>query len=682
MHLVKNDSSRFTQFQEHLNTKGSLCLFENLTSTKAISGHKAWKKFYTALTNQIVTEDKNVPLIGPFSLLPNKSTRASDHVATITALNFDIDDAQGKSFEEITNMIPPVAGLIHTTHSHQNENPRYRIILPLATPVPAAQFNELRSNFLFFNPNLASLIDPACSDVGRAYFLFSSPQSRAEEAQCCVLIGNALNPEHYLTSNKDFSQSKTIEGLKHSTPISTIALGGIEEGQRHMSMVRYVGALINTHIPQEQVLQQTLAWNTTLRPPLPDDEIRRTVIGLWNKHLRNNPGWTTTVMPIHQGGLSTPMSTAALGVPEPKHYRLINASEFIHLTPPPRQYVIDGFLPKRIVAGMIAAGGSGKSYVALHIALALASGSALFGRYIPSKAMPVVYISGEDDVQEMHRRISRITANLPESIKSSISKNFNVIDLADEFELFTIKPSHGETQISLVPERICKTIKERFDEVGLVIIDPISRFRGGDENIANDTTRFVQALQQIRDQLDTAVLCLHHVNKGAKSNGIGQNNARGSSALIDGLRLVFELNVLSPEEVKKQYGVTDNLMQIVTLNCVKTNYGKLIDPLILKRKEDGLLEPFGIQAGDYLRQSLLREIQICGLSKSQFRASYGGVEGKFGLSEKALIRKIDELTTDGLITTPVRSAMTLTQKGMKSCNQAGYLGSIWASRNL
>jgi RecA-family ATPase len=286
----------------------------------------------------------------------------------------------------------------------------------------------------------------------------------------------------------------------------------------------------------------------------------------------------------------------------------------------------------------------------------------------------VVYVTGEDDLEEIHRRFARITADLPIAVKNKIATHFNIIDFADAFELFTTKPPHGETQITLVPERICRTIAGRFDEVGLVIIDPISRFRGGDENVAADTTRFVQALQQIRDRLNTAVLCIHHVHKNAKANGTSQNNARGSSALIDGVRLVFELNVLSSDEIKKQYGVTDTPLQIVTLNCVKTNYGKAPDPLILKRKNDGSLEPFGMQAGDYLRQALLQEISIAGLSKSQFKSTYGGVDGKFGLSEKALVRKIDEYVADGLVTAPVRSAMAVTPKGQETLNLSGLSG--------
>jgi RecA-family ATPase len=207
-------------------------------------------------------------------------------------------------------------------------------------------------------------------------------------------------------------------------------------------------------------------------------------------------------------------------------------------------------------------------------------------------------------------------------------------------------------------------IKQKLgDEVGLVIVDPVSRFRGGEENSAGDTTRFVQALQYIRDQLNATVLTLHHVNKGAKTNGSTQNNARGSSAFIDGVRLVYELNAFSEDEVKKHYGANGIIPRVMTLNSVKSNYGKPIEPLTLSKRMDGSLELFTMQAGQHQKLAILQEIKVSQLSKTQFKQTYGSAKGKFGLAEKALIDKLTEYEKEGLVTIPSRGVMTLTQAG-------------------
>lgn len=345
-------------------------------------------------------------------------------------------------------------------------------------------------------------------------------------------------------------------------------------------------------------------------------------------------------------------------------FNLIPASDLLASPPPPREWIIKNFLPSKIVAAIIAPGGAGKSYLAMHIAVTAASGSSLFSKFRATKPSKVVFISGEDDKIELQRRIHAVTQDLADVLKESVSKNIFFIDFADSFELFTNKSMVGEVYMTDVPNKLVESITDAVGgEVDLVIVDPISRFRGGEENSAADTTRFVQALQFIRDKLNTTVLTLHHVNKGAKSNGSSQNNARGSSAFIDGVRLVLELNVLSDEEIKKLYGPPLVMPRLLTLSTVKTNYGTPIDPLVLSKRSDGSLELFNIPAGEHQKVAILQEIKISNLTKTQFKEAYGDVNGKFGLSEKSLVKKLDEYEHEKLIEIPNRLPMKLTQLG-------------------
>jgi RecA-family ATPase len=333
--------------------------------------------------------------------------------------------------------------------------------------------------------------------------------------------------------------------------------------------------------------------------------------------------------------------------------------------PLPRKWVIDDFLPRNIVAALIAAGGSGKSYLAMNLAISVASGGILFNKFMPSKEGKVVFISGEDDIAELQRRLHWSTSSLPKHVVERIGKNINFVDLADTFEAFTEKDRAGEVHMTNSVTNLISSIKESVgSEVDLIIVDPVSRFRGGEENLAVDTTRFVQALQIFTSQLNATVLCLHHVNKGAKSNGTGQNNARGSSALVDGVRLVMELNQLSEDEVKKQYGDTQVKLNILNLHCVKTNYTKPFDPIALNKGENGCLEVMTMIPGDHIKVSILREIKKTSLTKSQFKETYGKAKGgMFGLSQKELVKKLEDFEKDGLIDIKEREPMTVTVKG-------------------
>jgi RecA-family ATPase len=391
-----------------------------------------------------------------------------------------------------------------------------------------------------------------------------------------------------------------------------------------------------------------------LSSPLPSDELERTHNSIWKTHLRNNP--------------NSDVAEKQTLKDQSERFSLIPAAGLLATLPPKMDWVIQDFLPSKIVAAVIAAGGTGKSYLAMHIAVCVASSTPLFGRHRPRSAAKVVFISGEDDRHELQRRLHKVVAGLSPQERLLVNQNLHFIDLADSFELFTERNNKGEIDITKIPGLICDQVTNQIgSDIGLIIVDPVARFRGGEENLAADATRFVQALQQIRDQLSTSVLCLHHVNKGAGTGG-NQNNARGSSAFIDGVRLVFQLNTLLEPEIRKSYGNPLALPQLLTLQSVKSNYGKPAEPMVLARRDDGSLELFDVIAEDHQQNDLIKEIEVCKLSKTQFKALYGGVKKKFGLAEKALLEKLEQLNREGLITIPNRGVMTVTESGKKLTN--------------
>ena len=630
-----------------LDTEVQLSLFKDLKKPEARETTATWKEFFATLTQPKLTETKSTILYGPYALDENRR-RKNENVKEVNALVFDIDNARGLSLDEITKLCKNYCGIIHSTWSHTELEPRYRVILPLKTGVPAIQFKELRSRFLFVNPHLAAIIDEACSDISRSYYFFSCPPDKAGLAISCYLLGIPIDPALFLKE-----QSITKQNLGQNIPktISYTAPETITEGSRNTALTKLIGRLISQGHTQAETIEASLNWNQGLTDPLDDHEIHRTHDSIWRTHLRNHPEHRTD---NHTSTYDADTS-----------YEVISAADLLRMPPLKREFLIDEFLPKQIVAALIAPGGTGKSLFAMHTAVALSSGCSLFGKFIPRRSEKVVFISGEDDKDELHRRLNAATKNLSDRAKDDIGKNLHFIDFADSFELLTAKLPHSEVEITSTTYALCETIAKKVGEnIGLVIIDPIARFRGGEENDAADTTRFIQALQIIRDQLKSSVLALHHANKGARNSGAGQNNSRGSSAFIDGVRLAYELSNIDPNDTKKQFGETAVSLRLVNLNCTKSNYGKPIESLTLLKTDDGALETFTMQAGDHLKRTLLQEIQRVSLTKSQFRDKYAGITKQFALSEKAIARKLEDLASEGLITIPVRAAMELTKSGV------------------
>lgn len=85
-------------------------------------------------------------------------------------------------------------------------------------------------------------------------------------------------------------------------------------------------------------------------------------------------------------------------------------------------------------------------------------------------------------------------------------------------------------------ERIAALV-DRLPDVRLIILDPVSRFRDGNENDNQTATRLVEVLESLREMTDATVLAPHHVAKAGAADGeLTQDMLRGASALVDGFR--------------------------------------------------------------------------------------------------------------------------------------------------
>jgi hypothetical protein len=103
-------------------------------------------------------------------------TRANAGVVSVSALVFDLD------------RVPPdperlagVCWLCHTTWSHTPRAPRWRVVIPLATPVPATRWRDVWQRA---RAALCPEADPACKDPSRAYWLPSHGGGVTAKATC------------------------------------------------------------------------------------------------------------------------------------------------------------------------------------------------------------------------------------------------------------------------------------------------------------------------------------------------------------------------------------------------------------------------------------------------------------------------------------------------------------------
>jgi putative DNA primase/helicase len=158
--------------------------FENKQSKVGIESQICWCDFveYVIGSGHTVMPTKAGKLIGGYWLKEN-ATRANINVEEVFLFICDIDGKPGKAqpptleemkarFQSQSSGIYGCKVLGYTTYSHSLQNPRYRLIFPLARAVAPSEYEAL---WLGFNAVLGGILDPATKDISRMHYLPSCP---------------------------------------------------------------------------------------------------------------------------------------------------------------------------------------------------------------------------------------------------------------------------------------------------------------------------------------------------------------------------------------------------------------------------------------------------------------------------------------------------------------------------
>jgi len=344
------------------------------------------------------------------------------------------------------------------------------------------------------------------------------------------------------------------------------------------------------------------------------------------------------------------------------------AGRFIGKEPPPRRWLFKNVLPFGKVGIIVAPGGTGKSQALMQIGVSAVTGSPLFGVWEVGETGSVLMLLAEDDEEEIHRRLNNVIGQLALSgdiaAIAALRKNLILKSMVGENNLMTETNQSREVQQTIYVDRLIATAAQ-IPDLKLIVIDPASRFRGGDENAAQDTTRFVEAIELLAQATGATILIAHHTNKGSmQATDASQNASRGSSALTDGVRWQMNLAGMSDKEAKA-FGINpDERHYYLTATITKNNYAPPQQGLILKRGEGGYLHQIALtsqktqQAHDVKAKivQLVATAASAGqqYSKTAFAARFGGAGGALGIGDNGVRTLLDELLAAKALSTVKR----------------------------
>ena len=290
-----------------------------------------------------------------------------------------------------------------------------------------------------------------------------------------------------------------------------------------------------------------------------------------------------------------------------------DVAEWLNGQPPKREALLTTggdesatFLVRGKTAMLVAPGGGGKTGLLAQLAVAVATGTPWLG-YDVARPGRVLLALGEEDRAEMHRRIHYAFDAQQGAAADDLATNLVPFPLYATNPRFIEHDPMGRRGDSPTPSLFYRRLYDYLENNGpwaLIIIDPASRFMGAEVETDNAAaTRFVELLEAMT-QVEGAptVLTAHHTNKGAlNAEKTNQGAARGSSALVDGVRWCANLELVSdPDELDE-----DRLRDWRRLRVVKTNYTERPAPMTLRY--DGRWVPVD-ESEKRLREESLEEL--------------------------------------------------------------------------
>lgn len=181
---------------------------------------------------------------------------------------------------------------------------------------------------------------------------------------------------------------------------------------------------------------------------------------------------------------------------------------------PQTQWLIEGLWSEQAVGILGGEPKCCKSFLALDVAVSVASGAACLRKFPPRRTGKVLLFPAEDSLAVVRQRLEAIAAAAQVCFQSL------------PVEVITAPSLRLDTAADR--QRLANTVQTL--QPLLLILDPLIRLHRVDENDATQIAALLSYLRQLQRQFHLAVLLVHHARKDSHASRPGQA-LRGSSEL-------------------------------------------------------------------------------------------------------------------------------------------------------
>ena len=204
---------------------------------------------------------------------------------------------------------------------------------------------------------------------------------------------------------------------------------------------------------------------------------------------------------------------------------IINPAEWEGVDVPQREWLIDGWLASGTAALLAGADGVGKSLLSQQLATCLATGTPFLG--MPTRETRAIYITAEDDADELHRRQSAINASIGVTMAGA-GPRLGLLSLkGEDCNLLATYDAEGRMYATSLFYRI--EVAAKAHGAGFVVLDNIAHLFGGNENVRSQVAAFCNLMDRLAIAIGGTVLFLGHP---AKAEGSEYSGSTGWSAHV------------------------------------------------------------------------------------------------------------------------------------------------------
>lgn len=229
---------------------------------------------------------------------------------------------------------------------------------------------------------------------------------------------------------------------------------------------------------------------------------------------------------------------ARSGTSAGRNSRFFTASDLADKPVPEREWLVPDLIPAGTVTLLTGDGGTGKSLLALQLAVACTLGKHWLGRSVA--AGRALFLSAEDDEAELHRRLCDVVA--AEGAELGDLDNLILRSFAGEDALLaTLDMRSGALRASELLRELDAFLADQPPVV--LVLDTLADLFGGNENDRTQARQFVGLLRGLAMRHQCAVLLLAHPSLSGIQSGAGTSGSTGWSNSVRSrlyLRRVFQ----------------------------------------------------------------------------------------------------------------------------------------------